>query len=111
MKAAMEGLISSKIYDSQVNGKHITITALANKYADAALAEFEARWPEDVVTGNSESLAPILSSKNSKDCCGSDTCTKGMRKGCNGAHCRCMNLDGECRNMHYVECSEHYKHF
>jgi len=28
-------------------------------------------------------------------------------KKCSGAHCRCMNLDGECPDMHYGDCKEH----
>ena len=29
------------------------------------------------------------------------------QKKCNGMHCKCMNLAGQCPNMHYAECSEH----
>lgn len=28
-------------------------------------------------------------------------------KKCTGAHCRCMNIGGQCSNMHYAECVEH----
>lgn len=26
---------------------------------------------------------------------------------CNGAHCKCMNLGGNCPNNHYATCAEH----
>lgn len=26
---------------------------------------------------------------------------------CTGLHCRCMNLDGNCPNMHHADCVEH----
>lgn len=29
------------------------------------------------------------------------------KKKCNGSHCRCMNIAGNCPNMHPVECEEH----
>lgn len=28
-------------------------------------------------------------------------------KSCNGMHCKCMNLNGQCPNMHYAECLDH----
>ena len=28
-------------------------------------------------------------------------------KECNGTHCRCMNLDGECAKIHYADCVKH----
>lgn len=47
-------------------------------------------------------------------CCGTHSpfgkCGRGTKTGCNGAHCRCMNLDGKCGNMHGVDCKEHYEH-
>lgn len=35
-------------------------------------------------------------------------CGRGLKKGCNGAHCRCIQKG--CTNMHYVDCFEHYIH-
>lgn len=32
---------------------------------------------------------------------------ENMEKKCNGSHCRCMNLNGQCPNMHPSECAEH----
>lgn len=47
-----------------------------------------------------------------RKCCGGlglfGKCGRGQRKGCTGAHCRCMEKD--CPNMHYIDCYEHYIH-
>lgn len=37
-------------------------------------------------------------------------CGRGTKKGCTGAHCKCMNIGNSCPNMHYVDCFEHYIH-
>lgn len=34
-------------------------------------------------------------------------CHTKEEKKCTGAHCKCMNLDGECPNMHHADCVEH----
>ncbi len=45
-------------------------------------------------------------------CCGGlgdfGKCGAGMRKGCTGVHCKCMEKG--CPNMHYMDCFEHYIH-
>lgn len=45
-------------------------------------------------------------------CCGTSfplgKCSRGMKKGCSGVHCKCMEVD--CPNMHYIDCFEHYIH-
>lgn len=47
-------------------------------------------------------------------CCGGlglfGKCGRGTKKPCSGLHCKCMNLKGECPDMHYLDCYEHYIH-
>lgn len=35
-------------------------------------------------------------------------CGRGLKKGCPEAHCKCTEKD--CKEMHYVDCFEHYIH-
>lgn len=32
---------------------------------------------------------------------------KESKKKCSGAHCRCMDIGGQCQNMHWYHCEEH----
>lgn len=51
--------------------------------------------------------------KTEMKCCGGlgpfGKCGRGTKKGCTGAHCRCM--EQSCPNMHYIDCFEHYIHW
>jgi hypothetical protein len=54
----------------------------------------------------------VLRAGIEKTCCGTNfplgKCSRGMRKGCNGSHCKCMDV--KCDNTHYVDCFDHYIH-
>jgi hypothetical protein len=52
--------------------------------------------------------------KEEKKCCGGigpfGKCGRGTKEGCIGVHCKCVNLDKQCPNMHYVDCKKCYIH-
>lgn len=64
-------------------------------------------------TVHTEQCATNFNTMNeTKTCCHSSApmgkCGRGLKKGCNGTHCKCMG--GGCSEMHYVDCFEHYIH-